>query len=348
MKVLSLLLLLVSFYSSLSFAGLKGPFTVVCTGTCNALTKAALQALEDDVNKDLPDADQSTYLKGMANASAMSVKGSGSDYANDVDLFLVRVSGGVGADLGDSSFGDLTSGDIKGNQVRGFGISPSILVGLSLGIFNLPEWEYFNPNKLKVFVNFFSLDIGKFVDDLDVKATNFGVRGRYKLIDPIAWVPGKLLHWTGIDVHAGFDIVKLKVVYKKTQTETFNPGAGVTATISGDITVGAEISTVSIPIEISTGVQLGYILSLYGGFGLDLTFGSATSIIDASAPITTSVGDSGTGSLNLGESGDPTAVAPRVFFGTQFNLSVVKVGVQFDKSLADSAYGINIGLGVTW
>ena len=93
-----------------------------------------------------------------------------------------------------------------------------------------------------------------------------------------------------------------------------------------------------------------YILSLYTGLGLDLSFGSAESIVDLNAPITLGGGGNGNpvGSLDLGQEGSPTSVAPRFFFGTQFNISVLKLGIQLDKSLSDEAYGVNLGLGVTW
>ena len=124
MKILCLMAIMLTFYVPNSFAGLQGPFTVTCTG-CDALAIAATQLLENDVNADLPDADASNYLIGMANASVMSVKGSGSDYANDVDLFVFKVSAGIGADIGDS-----TLSDFKSNTVRGVGISPSLMVGI--------------------------------------------------------------------------------------------------------------------------------------------------------------------------------------------------------------------------
>jgi hypothetical protein len=344
MKILSLMALLLTFYVPVTQAGTNGPFTITCTAVCNPGTIGAYQLMEDDINKGLPDADASNYLIGMANASVMSIKGSGSDYANDVDLFVFKVSAGIGADIGDSSLSD-----IKGNEVRGFGLSPSLMIGLNPGaLFDLPEWEYFDMNKIKLFVNFFSIDIGSIAgDEIDGKATNFGVHARYKLIDPIAWAPGKLLHWTGVDIHTGFDYSSLTISTTQTTTESFASG-GATASMTGNVVAGAEISTMTIPIEASTGVQLGYILSMYTGLGLDISFGSAKSIANVNTTLTATGGSEADGTLDLGQEGKPTSVAPRYFVGTQFNISLLKLGIQLDKSLSDEAYGINIGLGVTW
>lgn len=342
MKLLSLLALMLTFYVPASYAGKNGPFTVVCTGGCTGATATALQLLEDDINNDLPNADASNYLTGMGNASVMSVKGTGSDYANEVDLFIVKASAGIGVDVGDQSLGDLDAG-----KVRGFGVSPSLTIGLNPGaLFDLPEWEYFDMNKLRVFVNFFSFDTE--TGGANVEASNFGIHARYKLIDPIAVVPGKMVYWSGVDIHTGFDVASLKVIIKQTENQTFESGI-VDANINGTITAGADISTVTIPIEASTGVQLGYILSLYTGLGLDINTGTAKSIVNLDAPITLSgTGDTAQGSLDLGQEGSPTSVAPRAFLGTQFNISLLKLGVKLDKSLSDGAYGVNVNLGVTW
>ena len=345
MKILGLLGLMLSLYTIPSFAGVNGPFTITCATTCNASVDAAYQLMEDDLNSSLPNADASNYLIGMANASVLSMKASGSDYANDIDLFVFKVSAGLGADIGDSSLSDF-----KGNTVRGVGISPSLMVGLNPGaLFDLPEWEYFDMNKIKVFVNFFSLDIGALAgSEIDGKASNFGIHFRYKLIDPIAWAPGKLLHWTGVDIHTGFDYSSLTISTSQTTTDSFTSGAA-TANMSGTVKAGAEISTFTIPIEASTGIQLGYILSLYGGLGLDMSFGSAKSIATVDATFsTTGLASTADGDLDLGQEGKPTAVAPRMFFGAQFNISILKLGIQLDKSLSDAAYGVNFGLGVTW
>src|SRR5690606_370161 len=46
-------------------------------------------------------------------------------------------------------------------------------------------------------------------------------------------------------------------------------------TITGSPRATILVNTHSIPLEISTNVQLLYILSLYGGLGVDLNFGQA-------------------------------------------------------------------------
>ena len=322
-------------------------FSITCnsgTAVCNAIEPVRLK-MENDINADLPDADASNYLKGMANASVMSNKANGTDYADDIDVFVVGVGVGLGADVGNNSFGDLIGGDIDGEQLRGIGVQPSLLVGLNLGLFNLPMWGEFDPNKVKVFLNFFTYD----KNDAEVTAelTNFGVHFRYKFYDPVAVLPGKLVHWTGVDISTGFEYSKLNLAYTTSKSTTYTEGA-FNATITGNLLVGAEVTTMSIPVEVSTGVQLGYVLSLYTGLGADLNFGSAEAKANVNAPITASNGASLTGALDLGQEASPTTITPRGFFGFQINVPFVKLYVQLDKMLAESAYGLGTGVRVTW
>lgn len=324
-----------------------GLFKITCSG-CNSVTQSLATKLENDVNKDLPDADATTYLEGMANAGVMSGKHIGQDYANDVDAFIIGLGLGAGADLGDQGLGDLMSGDIDGNQVRGIGIQPSVLFGLNLGLFDMGELGPIEFDRLKTFVNFGTID--KDLSGVKAKATNFGLHFRYKWKDPQAIIPGRMLYWTGVDLHTGFEYQSFEATYTETRSKAFTE-SGVTATIDGTVTLGTEVKTISIPVEISSGFQLAYALSFYGGMGADINSGSAKANATVNAPITLSGSSASlTGTLDVGQEASPDAFSLRTFAGLQFNLPLVKlVNVQLDRGLNNDAWGIGIrALAITW
>lgn len=325
-----------------------GLFKVTCTGSncSNSNVVAAIAELEAAVNRDLPDADAGTYLKGMANSSVMANKSNGTDYANDIDLFVVGIGAGLGADVGNNSFGDLISGDVDANQLRGVGIQPALMVGLDMGMFDIGDVGFMDFNKLKVFANFFSYEL----DQSDIKGDifNFGLHGRYKWIEPISFVPGRLVYWTGVDISTGFEYSSLDVSYTTTQTGSYSSG-GVTATVNGNVKAGAKVSTVSIPVEISTGVQLGYVLSTYAGLGADLNFGSAKGNANVNAVIDDNISNTDlTGAMNIGQDDSPDVLTPRAFAGLQFNVPFVRIYAQIDRQIGNDVWGAGAGLRVTW
>jgi len=343
-KIITLLCLL----PTLSLAG---PFQISlnsCTGGCdNAAVQTLITSLENEVNSDLPDADQATYLKGMANASVMSTKGTGTDYANDIDVFLVGAGFNAGVDLGNQSFGDLLGGDVDGNQVRGVGLAPSLLIGFGMGVLPI-KWKIVK--RSKIFVNFFSYDTGDPGDDLQAEMSNFGFHIRTKLITPRVFVPLGMLQWGGLDVHLGFDHSSLTLKYTEAFNDTTTDGTN-TINYTGIAVAGAEVSTSSIPIEVSTSFQMGYVFTLYGGMGMDFNFGSAKSIASVDSDVTISPGAgsaTGTATMDLGQEDSPSAVTVRTFGGLQFNIPLLKIYAHVDKALGKSLYGVHAGLKLTF
>ena len=82
-------------YSSPSSAQM---FRLRVTPTGNAVidtfVNAEIQNIENEINKDLPSAQPKRLMEGMANSSVMAGKGIGSDYASNMEVFLIGA--GVG------------------------------------------------------------------------------------------------------------------------------------------------------------------------------------------------------------------------------------------------------------
>src|SRR5690606_23281516 len=121
----------------------------------------------------------------------------------------------------------------------------------------------------------------------DLDTTALGFRVRYH------WIEGsdsKLFGWGGVKFHFGYEYNKTNLGFRTKINETINEtssnGEVLNGTITGNPEAQIAVATHSIPIELSTDVQILYILSLYGGLGADYSFGEAK----------------GNGSLNAGES----------------------------------------------
>lgn len=345
-----------------SFAASAGVFVIkdrICNGslassgtTCTTAANDLFDSLENDINADLPDADASTYLPGMANAAIASGKSQSGDHSNDLDFMMVSANVGVGLDTGDQDLNDFISGDADANQVRGFGLNAAITIGLDLGILPVDKLGPIDLEKMDLFVSAMKLEEGKEgVDDQYAELTYFAVKARYHLYEGNSILPGGMLKWGGVYVSTGIEKSSLRMVLQEKFNETVSSGS-VNATFNGTAKFGADIDVTSIPIEISTYVQTLYALTFYGGLGVDFNFGEATSIAGVTGSITAGSNPnnaSATGDLNLGSTGEPESVGARGFFGLQIGVPLVKFYVQLNKQFTgDNVAGVGAGLKVIW
>ncbi len=202
-------------------------FEVVCSGTCDPVSLELKRQIESSVNENLPETDAGTYLKGVANASALAQGQVGIDHANDIDVFLFGPSLGAGVDVGDYELGDLLSGDVKGKNLRGLGVAPSLLLGLgfpTLGLKNYKKW--------KLFLNFGHLNLSP--KKTNIKMMNFGLHVRYQLFAPTSFYSPYLLRWNGLHIATGVRSQTLSVDYTESKDQDFTVGSA-TANLSGDI-----------------------------------------------------------------------------------------------------------------
>lgn len=307
------------------------------TGSCSTVC----DQLETQVNNNLPDADQSNYLKGMANASVASQKGLGASYGSNIDYMEVGFTGALGADLGNNSMSDLISGDVDTNQIRGVGVGAAVSLGLKGGLFG-SKIGPFDMKRTAFYGYFLTLDAPD-TDGLEGDTTSMGVHVQYKLIEGFGAGFG-LFEWGGVDVTTGFERSSMKIKFVEPITESVTEG-GITANFSGTATVGADVSTVTIPLEISTNFRVLYLTSFFAGLGMDISSGKAKSIANLTGDITITGGGGGTGqaTLDLGSEEGPSAISTRAFGGFQVNLTVLNAFVLVNKGLTNDTLGVAIG-----
>lgn len=307
----------------------------------------ALRDAETEINKDFPSTENPKRLmQGMANSSVMAGKGIGSDYASNMDVMLIGAGVGVGADLEKDK---KTNSDLSGAGIQG-----GIILGTSLAWMDTQRILGLDTNKLSVYINYlgYNLDqkLGDKEDEISGKLNSLGFHVRYN------WISGKgskLFGWGGVKVHTGYEYNTTKLTFKSKLSESINEDVGggqtVSGTINGRPTATIDVATQSIPLEISTDIQFLYILSLYGGLGVDFNFGKAKGSGNINADPTT---------LNYSGGADPTVQAEanidgtanvdsfltRGFVGVQVNLPFLRVFVQADKAFGNDLVGATAGV----
>lgn len=312
---------------------------VVARAACNEIQ----DEMDDYVNENNPDVDLEDYTTGMANSLVMASRGNGTDYANNFNLFV------VGANLGVGVAGDLNNME----EAEGFGFQGGLLAGLNLDILPVDKLGFIEFEKMDVFFNFFSYDLDQSSGDTEIEGEikSFGVHVRYQLIDEIDFVPGGIVSWKGVHLHTGYQMAKNEIsATQELDDEEFEEGA-LTATLEdAEATFSIETTTHTIPVEISTAIQLLYVTSFYGGLGFDINVGGGSEVsLEGGGDITGS-GLLEDGEMDVNESEESSASTTnfRGFAGIQFNIPFVRVYAQMNKSLGSDLLGVQAGLKILY
>lgn len=315
--------------------------------------------IEADINKDLPNAQPTRLMEGMANSSVMAGKGVGKDYSSYMETFLIGVGAGVGADLEKSK-------DPK-SDLSGAGVAPGVVVGLNLSFMDTARILGMDTNHLNLYFNFMSYNHKMNFDDKSKKSSaelnmmTAGVHLRYDWVKPRG---SKLFGWGGVKFHMGYEYNKTDILFSSQINESVDTTSGsgpteyqISGNVSGNPQALINVATHSIPFELSTDIRILYILSLYGGVGIDYNMGEAQGrgALNADpSTISCSGGAACTAAGNPDAEVQATAnintkakVKPflyRAFAGAQINLPYFRVYGQVDKSLGDDLIGVTGGV----
>lgn len=329
-------LLVASALTCFSMSAFAGPFRIT---NCPAGQTALCTSLETEVNKNLPDADPTSYLKGMGNSQAISGKGTSVDYVTHYDLFVLGVAAGAGADLGGKSLSDAISGDVETENMRGIGAQVNVFGGLNLGVLPFKKLE-----RSRIYINTGSYN--KTSGDVKGKVSSSGIHYQHYLIKDRDFTGFRLFHWGGLVATTGVEWSKFDLDYGKTLTQTATV-SGQNATYTGPLSVKANIKSTSIPIELSTSIQYLYFLSTYLGLGMDFNSGSSSVTASSTGTITVA-GTGANGTIDLGSTGKPDSTDFRYFVGQQFNFPIVKVFVHLNQSFTNDTIGAAAGVKLAW
>lgn len=262
------------------------------------------------------------YLQAFADAQAFSNRGLGADYAGTprtlIFGFAVNVSVNADEDY-------VTEGRESESPVEGMGANFSFMAGTNL------HWLGLSP--ITLYANYFRGD-ARF-DEFDGTSANFGVHGQLSLFKDGKEPRGNfLLSWGGIDITTGLERGQLTL----TLSDSVKSRIPLAETAGGPYieanTAGifdADMRVWSVPLEVTTSLRLLYLLSFYGGLGLDWQFGSNELTMDLDSQLLGVIpGESdrfevGSARLVARESVSPSPGKLRALAGVQVNLTFLRV-----------------------
>lgn len=322
-----------------------------------AVLDAELQKAKNEVNGDFPSGTPDRLMEGMANSSAMAGKGIGTDYASNMSVFLIGAGVGVGADLAKPKGTD--------SDLSGVGVAPGFIIGLNLGFLDAERILGMHTDRLNLYFNFMNYkhkqvlsDKAGEESDINLEMLSFGTHVRY---DWITGAGNKALGWGGVKLNFGFEYNRTNFDFKTKISEDIDEtvsstGDRIQGTVSGNPQASILASTMSIPVALSTDIQILYFVSLYTGLGVDYNMGEAKGKGDLNGNNSTLSCTGGTACsspnrtivvkprANLDTSAKVDPFTYRAFAGFQFNLPWTRVFVQVDKSLSNDLIGATGGV----
>lgn len=313
---------------------------------CNTLRRL----FSEEAKVDLPRANVQTFADGVANATAFSIKGQGSDYSDNFEHMVISPS------LGAAIVGDPKELEDDPQEAKGFGIGGSVTIGANLKNLERSKLGFVDLNRTDVFLSFLDYRLVRDLDEAESKGRirSLGLYARYHFFDQKDFAKYNLLSWGGVHFHTGIEYALLDLKNTRVyQGQTFESGDLSGVFNGGDVSLSVESETVSVPLELSSFMRIGYLLTLYGGVGADF--------VDGRSKIGLEANGSAVGGLN-GETDQFEAVLDadksvdgksdftsfRNFVGLQINLPFVRAFVQVNRAFDSELVGANAGIKVLW
>jgi hypothetical protein len=296
------------------------------------ITEADLDSrIKDQVDTSYDTANINKFLRSFGDATSFAQRGIGVDYMSVPGSFML----GVGAQVGVSSTDELnlnqspTSGGAAANV--------SVMIGYNLKDSGAPRWT--------LFANGF-YESGS-TDRLNGKITTGGFHIQYKLIEAQLdqGTAAVVVRWTGLDLTTGVEFTRWALGANDTITQTYTV-AGINEPLAMTSTGKFNLTSTAgtIPIELTTGLRIVELVSLYAGVGFDITGGKSTVDADLNGNLTTP-DNTNVGTVHITETGSNTS-SPGQFrglAGVQLNLWKLKVYTQVNVSQLPAA---SVGFGV--
>lgn len=288
--------------------------------------------IKDQVDLAYDTAHVDKFLRSFGDATSFAQRGLGVDYMSVPGSFMI----GLGAQVGVSSTDELTLDQRPTSG--GAAVNASVMLGYNLKDSGHPRWT--------LFANGF-YENGS-TDRLDGNITTGGFHVQVKLVEPQKdeGVAADVVRWGGIDLTTGVEFTRWSFGAKDTVTQNFTV-QGINDTIDMASTGKFNLTSTAgtIPIELTTGMRIALLVSLYAGVGFDITGGKSTVDGDLTGTLTTHSDNTNIGTVHVTESGNNTSSPGTIrgLAGVQVNLWKLKVYTQANVSQLPAA---SIGFGV--
>lgn len=286
-------------------------------------------------------ADVAEFLRMSANAQSFANKGLGVDYSSKPDGFIFGFAANLTADAGSAdlaSLADSLSGNLERAVPVAGGAQLSVMAGYNFAKAGLPG--------LTAYVN--GLVYPMSYSQLDGSFWNVGGHLQLRLFGPLG--NAAVLEWGGFLVTSGFQASRMTLTLAESFEATTSFAGEIPIYTRSNGTLELYQQAWTIPLELTTSLQLLYFVSAYAGLGVDFQFGNAGMNFDLQSDLETNdpLGGStvalGTGTISVDEVGDPNRALMRVIVGLQANLGPLRVFGQLNLATADTTVGVAAGL----
>lgn len=270
------------------------------------------------------------FLRSFTDATAFSMRGLGVDYVSMPKNLIL----GVGV-----NFAIAASGDFNAEERPTAGLAPNIgfMAGLNLSEYGSPRWTLFG-NGFYRNGSTKSLRGGIF---------SAGLHAQYRLVLPQEDAgAATVLRWTGIDITSGFELTRWSLgVDDDIQTNFAVDGSSGSAMLVLDSTGTFDVrsTAMTIPVEVTTGMRIALLVSLYVGAGVDFTASTGKLTTSLNGNILTEDARN-VGTMTMTGNGDNTGspVTGRILAGVQLNLWKLKVYTQVNAGPNAASVGAGI------
>ena len=288
--------------------------------------------IQDRINDAYGASNVDGFLRSFADATAFSMRGLGVDYASDPESIIL----GVGANFAVAASEEVTAEE---RPTSGLAANIAFMAGYNLASQGAPRWTLFGNGFYRK---------GS-TESLRGGITSFGLHAQYRLVNPQAdeGAATKLLRWTGIDLTGGLEFTRWTLGVNDTIETDFevqgsSGSAGVVLASAGTFDLTSTAMTV--PVEVSTGIRIALLVSVYVGAGIDFTAGTGKLDANLTGTMrTTDNRDIGTTTITGGGSNEASPLAARILAGVQLNLWKIKVYAQVNGSATPAA---SVGFGI--
>lgn len=264
-----------------------------------------------------------TLLRNFGDAAAFQQRASSIDYDVDAnDLHLGFSATGVN--------GDIAIGTT--NEWVGSALTYSALAGVNLGRWNHPKWSIF-ANGFYHTTTVYSLEGGLLA---------LGAHVQYKVVPPTQPAGAR---WMGVDLTTGLEYGRWTVGNIQNIESHFTargPNDYRTVHMSSAGTLEVLSSTVTVPLEVSTGVRLGGGFVLFAGGGVSFTGGESTITASLNSLLTINADRQPIGNaIIVGEgASSPSTANVYALGGLAIHTRHVRVFLNFAKSPGELAVSI--------
>ena len=304
---------------------------------------------------------QNKLASGFANANTYAANSASFAGYEGYDIFAFMWGLSAGAVM--PSDGSVDSDKIKDEKDvdLGAGISSAFNLGINLTNLGLDLL----PNRLYMSIKFFtfSIDGNKGQEnEWSYKTTTFGIGLNYQLVDR-GGDRFRAFKWTGLSVGTGFIYNKNKIVFHTKLDEEnykYDDGGDRYLTFEPNTQFGLDVSTYTIPIELSTSVRLLWLFNFTLGAGVDMNFGTSKIVAKADSPIYIYNGTPGSGTPLVGSTNGmvhidgttserPDLLNPKVMFGFGLCLGPIPIDARITYYPGSNiGLAANIGTGIVW